>query len=195
MGEAATIEGKDIDKVGRPCKYSTHVEPRLAEVEEWIKEGLTDYCIADNLGISYISLIRYKKEFDNLVSVYTRAQVKQVQKVVNSTFKRANGYDYEEKTVEAFPIKDENGIVTDYELKPTKVITKHVPGDVNAQKFYLINRDPENWHPDNRVETGSIVINNFQLPQLEQDLAQIAEKRKALEALLHTDYEVISEPE
>jgi DNA-binding NarL/FixJ family response regulator len=51
----------ETNNVGRPCKYETYVEPRLQEIEEWIREGLTDYCIADNLGIRQETLIRYKE--------------------------------------------------------------------------------------------------------------------------------------
>jgi DNA-binding NarL/FixJ family response regulator len=55
----------ETDKVGRPCKYETHVETRLQEIYRWLKEGMTDYSIADNLGIHQVTWIRYKANLNN----------------------------------------------------------------------------------------------------------------------------------
>ena len=191
MAEITTIDSKDAGKVGRPCKYESHVEPRLDEIEQWIKDGLTDYCIADNLGIHQNTLIRYRDNYINLRDTYTRAQIKQVQTVVNSVFKRANGYNYEEQTLESFAIKDEEGNVIGHELKPTKVVTKHIPGDVNAQKFYLVNRDSEHWQSENKVEYTNNTINNFQLPEAHQKVEQLLTEREKLRAVDVTGLEVV----
>ena len=162
----------EADRVGRPCKYSTHVEPRLIEIEAWIREGLTDYCIADNLGIHIATLCEYKNRYSELSETYTRARVRTVQKVTNAIFKRATGYDYEEVTRE--------------DGKPTKVVTKHVPGDVNAQKFYNINRDPEHWQPENRPQDIGVEIKIT----LDDKLTKFIEKPETIDV---TDFQDIKE--
>lgn len=55
--------------------------------------------------------------------------------VENSLLKRATGYDYEEETYE----------LVEGELRKTKVVTKHVPGDVKAILSWLYNRLPNRW--------------------------------------------------
>ena len=173
------IMRKESGNIGRSCKYETHVKPRLQEIESWIKEGLTDYCIADNLGIAVSTLYDYKANIVELSEVYTRARTKQVQKVVNATFQRAIGYDYEETTHEGD--------------KLTKVVAKHVPGDVNAQRFYLTNRDPEHWQPENRIEQGNITINNFQLEDWQAKRQQILEEIQRLELQAAKELEPVEE--
>jgi hypothetical protein len=168
------IEATDREKTD---KYVALVEPRLQDILKWKSEGMNDYSIAEKLGIHYNTLTKYKAAQHELSDLYIQAQDKRNCLVVNAVFKRAIGYDYEETTTEAD--------------KLTKTVTKHVPGDVNAQKFHLINRDSEHWQPENRIENSHIIINNFQLPQLEADLAQIAEKRKALELQLGVGFEHI----
>jgi DNA-binding CsgD family transcriptional regulator len=56
MADIAVREEKEIDKVGRPCKYESHVQPRLNEVLEWIQAGYTDYSIAETLGVGYSTM-------------------------------------------------------------------------------------------------------------------------------------------
>jgi hypothetical protein len=185
MGEAAiaTIDN-GISKPGPKGKLDSHILTRLKEIYEWVKDGMTDYSIADNLGICHETLIKYKGECLELSSLYTRALHERNRLVMNKMFQKATG----EKVSLIKQKLDKEGFEHDL------MEEQYIPPDVNAADLFLRNNDPDYKGPKS-VESGSIVINNFQLPQLEADLAQIAEKRKALEALLHTDYEVISEPE
>lgn len=49
--------------MARPSKYQTHVEPRLEEIKDWVRNGATDKVIAERLGISEDSFYEYKREF------------------------------------------------------------------------------------------------------------------------------------
>ena len=60
--------------------------------------------------------------------------------VENALFKRATGHDYEEMTWE--------------DGKLTKVVKKHIAGDVTAQIFWLKNRRPDLWR-DKREDKGT----------------------------------------
>lgn len=155
---------------GRPCKYESHVKPRLAEIEKWVEEGLTDYCIAENLHIHPETLGKYKKEYPDLIGTYKKAQAKQVSKVVNALFQRATGYKYEEVTKE--------------DGKPVKTVEKHIPGDTTAQQVYLYNRAPEAWRSKNHTESISFTQNIVNIDQRKVNLEQLLseyEKRKSLD--------------
>jgi hypothetical protein len=68
--------------------------------------------------------------------------------------------------------------------------TIFVPPDVNAADLYLRNNDPE-YKQAKQVESGQTINVNFQLPQIEQELQQIADQRKALEMQLGVDFKRI----
>ena len=182
-----SITVKEDSKVGRPCKYESHVEPRLDEVHEWVKAGYTDYSIAEQLGIAHYTLIQYKEKFTELTETYTRACKERNNLVMNSMFGKAVGI---EKTVpKAFKVKEviynEEGR-KQAEIERLEYGSEHIyiPPDVNAADLFLRNNDPE-YKSAKSAETGQNITVNFQLPQLEQELQQIAEQRKSLEMQLN----------
>jgi hypothetical protein len=187
MAETDAIMNKEVDKVGRPCKYESHVQPRLDEIYEWVKTGYTDYSIAEQLGIAHYTLIQYKEKFTELTETYARARKERNNLVMNSMFGKAVGID---KTIpKAFKVKEvtyneEGKKQAEIERLEYGEETIYVPPDVNAADLFLRNNDPD-YKGAKSVESGNITINNFQLPQLEAELQQIAEKRKVLEMQLN----------
>lgn len=132
-------------------KWETHVKEKLILVEGWARNGLTDEQIAKNLGISKDTFYKYKKEYSDFSDALKRGKEVVDIEVENALLKRALGYSYEEETYE----KLANGGTK------TKIVTKHVPGDVTAQIFWLKNRKPETWREKNIVEhSGEIKGNN-----------------------------------
>ena len=86
-------------KQGRPNKYDSDVKPRFEEIKEWLKLGATDKEIAENLGINKATLCEYKKkypEFSKLIKIGRKTPVLAIKAAL---YKRAVGYDYEEKIV------------------------------------------------------------------------------------------------
>jgi hypothetical protein len=61
----------------------------------------------------------------------------------------------------------------------------YIPPDVQAADLFLRNNDPD-YKGAKAVEINNNTTNNFQLPQLEDELKQIAEKRKVLEMQLNS---------
>lgn len=63
--------------MGRPSKYNTHVEPRLTEVADWVRNGAGDREVAERLGIAESTLNEYKKQFPEFSECLknTRARV------------------------------------------------------------------------------------------------------------------------
>lgn len=115
-------------------KYILNVRPRLELVEEYARNGLSEKQIAHNLGVSYATFRNYKNKHTELNTVLQRGKEVIDLKVENALLKVALGYSYDE-------VIYENGI-------EVKRITKTVKPDINAQRFWLINRKPELWTSD-----------------------------------------------
>lgn len=86
-------------RTGRPNKYLTNVKPRFAEIKEWLKLGATDKEIAENLGVNPKVLCRYKNEYSDLNELWKNGRMKAVQDIKAALFKRATGFQYQEKKV------------------------------------------------------------------------------------------------
>ena len=65
--------------------------------------------------------------------------------VIDSLFKRANGYEYDETTQERGYAYIDGEKQYDDNMGVTKIVTKHYPADVTACIYWLINRIPEDW--------------------------------------------------
>ncbi len=178
--EITAIEEKEVDLGGRPCKYETHVEPRLEEVYQWIKEGYTDYSIAEQLGIHPVSLIRYKERYDSLASLYTRARLERNRLVMNKMFQRATG----EKVTMLKQKATKDGEIVDL------VEEQYIPPDVNAADLFLRNNDPEYKSAKADISGQNITV-NFQLADWEQKRKQILDEIKRLELQAAVDVEAI----
>lgn len=158
--------------IGRPCKYETHVQPRLDEVYMWLCNGMTDYSIADSLGVSHETLIEYKKRELELIEIYSRARTQRNFTVVNAMYGKASG-----------------GIVTVKQQKMSKdgaVIALqseiYTPPDVNAADLYLRNNMP--GYVQARQEGSSSVHVTVQLPQIQAEIDKLMTSRQTLEAEL-----------
>jgi DNA-binding CsgD family transcriptional regulator len=181
VAETAVITiDKEIDVGGRPCKYESHVEPRLQEIYNWVKEGYTDYSIAENLGLHRATLIKYKEQYNNLTDIYSRALHERNRLVMNKMYLKATGERVSLNKQKLDKFGDKHDLIEEV----------YIPPDVNAADLFLRNNDPD-YKSAKSVEITNNTTNNFQLPQLEQELLQIAEKRKLLEMQLGVDFEVV----
>lgn len=174
------VEVVEHDKVGRPCKYETHIEPRLLEIFEWLKQGYTDYSIADNLGVHQVTYIRYKQDNINLANLYTQACLERNRLVMNKMFKKA--------TTEIVPLRKQK-VTKDGEV--IDIIEEVYAGpDVNAADLYLRNNDPD-YKSAKSDASNTFTVNNIQLPNLQEQLQQIQAERDKLSKLLAVDAQVI----
>lgn len=141
-------------------KYETHVEPKLLLVEAWARDGLSDEEIAHNLGIACSTFRAYKGRYEALSAALARG--KEVVDVIveNALLKKCTGYDYTETTQEFKTVEGEDGVLERVLVKE-KTVTRHMPGDVTAQMFWLANRKKPTWSykPDGgEAEDGGGVI-------------------------------------
>lgn len=132
----------------------------LIRIAAWTRDGLSEAQIAKNLGISYMTFRRAKKDpdFGEQISE-ALIQTKDVvdMEVENMLLKRARGYEYDEVTEEY-----EMGV-----LVKRKVTHKMVVPDTSAQIFWLKNRQPDKWRDRREVD------NTVALVKLDEVLGQI----------------------
>lgn len=116
-------------------KYEEKVLPRLSEIAEWAKNGYTEEDVAKELGISYSGFRNYKKQHLELEGVLTENKKIADNAVRAALYRRATGYSY----------VNESKIRVDGKLVTNQKTTVHIEPDTQAAKFWLMNRDPENW--------------------------------------------------
>jgi hypothetical protein len=160
--------------------FKIKVLPNLDKILQWLKEGMTQYSISEQLGIHYNTFAVYREKYNVIRELYARATHERNRLVMNKMYQKATG----EKVSLVKQKLDKEG------NKQDLIEEQYIPPDVNAADLFLRNNDPD-YKQAKQVEITNNTMNNFQLPQLEQELLQIAEKRKWLETQLAVDVEII----
>ena len=157
---------KSIVQNIRGCFYMAksklnEVLKRLEDIETWASMGLSESQISYNLGISRSSLENYKKSNLDIVNSLKRGKSRASFKVENALYKKATGYVVKE-TVPC-KVKD-----TYYDDKGNKCMKenivvveteKEVPADVQAIKFWLINKEKGRWKENpSKVEMDKALL-------------------------------------
>lgn len=132
------------NKGGRPSKYKTDVEPRLDEIKEWARAGATGKEIASALGIGSSTFADYLNKYSELKESVSASRRSGVSEVKNALFRRACGFEYEEKKV--YAKKDEDGKTYQY----TEITKKQALPDINAIGMYLRNY-AEDYHDADKI--------------------------------------------
>lgn len=129
-------EIKNKNGAGRKGNYEYLVEPRLKDVENWAKVGVTEAVIARKLGISVRSLNTYKKKYPQFLQAIKQGREDLIIDVKVSMAQSAKGFYYQETTETV--VEDENGI------KTTRVTyNRFCTPNVLAQSRTLANYDPD----------------------------------------------------
>ncbi len=115
-------------------KYDAKTMPALAR--QWRSEGASMAQIAERFGVDESSLRRWRVRYAELSAALQEGSAEAANaRVEAALLKRAEGFSYEEVTK----------VTIGKEPVRKKVVTKYVPPDINAQKFWLINRRKERW--------------------------------------------------
>ena len=131
---------KKKSKRGRKCKYPTHVQPRLHEIEKWCREGLIEVEICKRLGVSIRQFQEYKNKFPQLSHTLQRGKEVADYQVEDSLYKKAIGIKVTELHEKA--IEGPDGKI---KMVPDILVTKYLPPDTRSCIYWLINRKPEKW--------------------------------------------------
>ena len=120
-------------------KYSKLVEPYIDHIAKWRATGASNKQIADKLGISLSSLKNYKKEYIELDNALSYGHSNLSIDIAKTITDLALGYDY--ITEEVVKLKNGDGS----ERAEVKKVIRHVPGNLEAAKYFLKNRT-KNWN-------------------------------------------------
>lgn len=148
---------------GARGKYDPESTPQL--VFNLTLRYATDLEICKALGIHPSTYYEWLKEKSELSYVISRAKVIRAQKLIPKLQKRANGFRYTEVTKE---LNEKTG-----EMVTTKKVTKIIPPDVSALKFFLTNALPDEFKNrqdldlKGKVDTGAQVT--FYMPDNGRD--------------------------
>ena len=132
-------------KRGAKSKYEEQVKPYLDEINQKVRQGVTEEQIANALNISVASLNNYKHQHKELAEALSKNRGADVlQKLINAGIESAVGYYKDNETTE---------IILDEEGRPSrrkKTITKTwYPPNPALNRYYVSNYGKdEGWTND-----------------------------------------------
>ena len=137
-------------------KYQKWLEPDgLTLLAAWARDGLSNEQIAKNCGVNPDTLYSWKARFSEISEALARGKEIVDAEVENATHKAATGYTAQvRKTFKLRHVDydDRGRKVREYETLEVGYDEVHVPANVNAQKFWLINRKPQQWRDKREYE-------------------------------------------
>lgn len=145
-------------------KNEEKIYGNLKTIEEWAFLGIAEKEMAELLGMGYTTFRELKKKIPALSAVLKKSadekkklKKKQVEEVEKTLLQRCLGYNAKVKKAQKLkkPLRDEDGEIICISGKPVmedvlQEVTEeqHVPADVGAIKFFLLNQAKENWKND-----------------------------------------------
>lgn len=132
---------------GRPSKYKPEVHIPVAKA--MARMGAIDEEVAAEIGIDIATLYRWKRSHPEFCEALKIGKEVADARVVDSLYKRAIGYEYEE-------VHNCLQDSVDGEETKHKVIKKHMPPDVTACIYWTKNRMDE-WQDVRNIKvSGSL---------------------------------------
>jgi hypothetical protein len=146
--------------MGRRNKYLTNIEPNMEMIVGYLNSGHTEASVAARFGVGVSTWERYKSEHEEFREAIRQAGMNATALVVNSLFKRAKGYEFEEtQVIFDAPQKDKDGKLRN-PIREIRKTTKHIAPDTAAIIFWVINRDPEHWKNSQYINHSGEIQNN-----------------------------------
>lgn len=144
------------NQVGPPVKYKPSYNK---EVKKLCLLGATDEQIADFFEVDRSTISRWKHDYPKFFKAMKAGKIAADSTVAESLFKSATGYDYEETTTERVLVAkksinpDEIEPVVEFEMVPTKIVSKHLPPNGRDALNWLKNRSIQNWKDKHEIES------------------------------------------
>lgn len=158
---------KSAEKSGGEDLASKNEEKLLQNLEmlkDWASVGISQKEMARRLEMSYSDFRVWRDKIPALSALFEKtpdekkkAKMKRVEIVAESLYDRCNGYNARVKKFVKVKkaLRDDDGkliyekgkVVMEEELVEIEE-EQHVPGDVGAQKFYLMNQARKDWKSD-----------------------------------------------
>ena len=162
-------KSKDTAKAatrGRKCKYDELVAPRLAWINEQVRNGISEKAISEALGITEVTLNNYKKQYPELKEALNKNKGKDVlQRLINSGIEAACGQWVTEETIVVQ--LDESGAPS---KRQKTTVKKYIPPNPSLNQYYTKHFGQEEGF------TGDPLALEFKKAKLEFDKAVQSEK-------------------
>lgn len=126
---------------GRPDEY----DPRLLDSVRYLAwAGATDFEIAEAIGVSVVTLIKWQAAHPDFVKALNSARDGYDDRIERTLAARAMGYRYEAEKIHV----SSEGVVTRVPY------VHHEPPNVTAMIFWLKNRRPHRWREQTDLSLG-----------------------------------------
>lgn len=128
-------------------------EKNLQKITQWAeneKNNISD--IAGLMGVSPSTFYKWKREYPQIEEAFEQGRKRVDEKVENSFFDMCTGFYKKVKKMHKLRRKefDENGkVIAEYDELVEGEDEVYIPPNVTAQKFYLCNRMPQRYRPEN----------------------------------------------
>ena len=129
---ATTTEKK---KRGAPSQYGNKVKPYLADIERYVRCGVSEGDLCEYYGVGKTQWAQYKRDNPELTETLLRAKEHCKEDLLDNAYRVAMGYEYYEETTDE--VKDLDGKVIAYKTKRYK---RYAKPDAGMLQFLLINR-------------------------------------------------------
>lgn len=176
----------------------------MESLEEWAFAGLSQKEMAEMLGMAYSTFRDLKKKIPALSALLKKSadflkaeRKKEVEKVEVSLLNRCLGYNADIKKhmkvkkpmqgADGKVLTDANGKVITEEVLEEVTEQQHIPADVGAIKFYLLNKAKDKWkeNPDRLELEKKRVANDTKRTKLaEQAASGTAQGGRSIEEIL-----------
>ena len=135
-------------KRGAKSKYEQLCQPYLKEINEKVRQGVTEAEIAKALGISVASLNNYRNQYPEFAEALSKNKgADELQALINAGIESAKGYYKDIETTVI--ILDEDG----QPIKRQKTIQKQwFPANATLNKFYVQNFGKEQGYTNDPLE-------------------------------------------
>jgi len=164
------VKNKPKTKKGRgqPTKYRENFPGKILKMGT----GVTHADMSKNLGVSTSSFSDYLNDYPEFSAAVKEIDEHTTSIVESAFFKRATGYEFEEISSEAWDIEQEDHSVTSGKKikrlrSRAKTTIKHIPPDVGAGKFWLINKGAGKWAERQEVKVEEVTVEL--IPDSEED--------------------------
>lgn len=140
--------------------YCEKVQPRIDEVRMWFFSGYSFSDVAKELEVSNSLLWKMRRnkkpQYAPLREAFEFTDA-QIQNVSTALYRKAIGfyYDEDEKVSTMKEYYNRNGEKCREPVVKTVRVRKYCPPDVNAIRFFLLNKDSKNYAPEGKIADTS----------------------------------------
>lgn len=124
--------------------------------------GATDKDLATLFDVSVRTINQWKKEHPSFKNAMNRGKIVADANVADSLYNRAVGVS----------VELQKAFVDKYGVEHKITVKEEIPGDVNAQRFWLNNRRPKEWREKHSVDVDFSNMTDEQLDHIIDNLIQ-----------------------